>query len=90
MTHELKIWPQHFAAVVSGVKKYEVRRNDRVYKVGDEIHLREWDPEPATYTGRFQLARIIHVTDSASWEFIPIWITIFGIELLHGGSDGQS
>lgn len=82
-SHELKIWPQHFADIASGLKRYEVRKNDRVFQLGDELHLREWDPEPATYTGRFCLVRIIHVTDSTSWDFIPNWITIFGIELLN-------
>jgi len=81
-TYDLKIWPKHFEDVRAGTKKYEVRRNDRVFLVGDEITLREWDPLPATYTGRVCLVRIIHVTDSTSWEFIPVWITIFGIEVL--------
>lgn len=81
-THELKIWPRHFEDVASGVKKYEVRKNDRVFQVGDSVMLREWDPEPSTYTGRFCFCRIIHVTDSSSWEFIPNWITIFGIEIV--------
>ena len=43
MTHEIKIL-KHFAdAVVSGVKTFEVRRNDRGYKVGDEIRFRAVD-----------------------------------------------
>ena len=80
--HELKIWPQYFEAVRSGVKRYEVRSNDRVFQVGDEINLREWDPAPAAYTGRTVSVKIVHVTDSTVWDFIPNWITIFGIELI--------
>lgn len=50
MTHELKIHPAYFKAVRSGKKTFEVRYNDRNYKVGDVLKLREWDGEK--YTGR--------------------------------------
>lgn len=62
-THELKSWPDSFAAVVTGRKRYEIRRHDRNFQEGDAILLREWDPEPAPgevdpfgYTGRKILA----------------------------------
>ena len=44
MTHELKIWPEPFAAVRDGRKRYEVRRNDRDYRVGDVLVLNEYIP----------------------------------------------
>lgn len=50
-THDLKIWPEHFAAVVSGDKTFEVRVNDRDYQVGDVLHLQEYDPEDERYSG---------------------------------------
>ena len=63
--HRLKILPPYYEAVASGVKTFEVRRDDRGYQVGDTLVLREWNPEvkeigvewyaPA-YTGR-ELAR---------------------------------
>lgn len=34
MIHELKIIPQYFEAVVKGIKTFELRKNDRDYKVG--------------------------------------------------------
>ena len=49
--HDLKIWPEHFDAVVSGRKRFEVRVNDRGYEVGDTLHLREWEPDEERYTG---------------------------------------
>lgn len=51
MRHELKTHPPYFQAVVDGRKPFEVRRNDRDYRVGDELYLREWDPDTASYTG---------------------------------------
>ncbi len=50
--HELKTWPKYFAAVRSGQKRFEIRRNDREFKVGDILVLREFDPESETYTGQ--------------------------------------
>lgn len=48
--HELKIMPQYFEEVVSGRKCFELRKNDRDYKVGDQIKLLEY--ENGEYTGR--------------------------------------
>lgn len=48
--HELKILPTYFDAVISNVKHFELRKDDRDYKVGDFIVLREW--ESGKYTGR--------------------------------------
>ena len=41
MQHKLKILPEFFDAVETGVKPFEVRFNDRGYKVGDTLMLRE-------------------------------------------------
>lgn len=49
MTHEVKILPKYFNAVVMGTKNFELRKNDRLYSVGDTLVLREWDGE--NYTG---------------------------------------
>ena len=45
MTHELKILPQFYRAVLEGRKTFEVRKNDRHYCVGDFISLAEYDPD---------------------------------------------
>lgn len=51
--HELKVWPEYFAAMVDGRKSFEVRKNDRDYRVGDTLLLREYAPGPDKYTGHF-------------------------------------
>ena len=43
-THRLKTWPEFFNATLNGEKKFEVRRDDRGFSVGDELILCEWDP----------------------------------------------
>lgn len=41
MIHELKILRVHFTDWKSGIKRCEVRRDDRNYQVGDTLHLLE-------------------------------------------------
>ena len=55
-THELKIIPEYFEAVVSGKKNFEIRKNDRNFHVGDKVVLKEWNG--AEYTGN-QVERYI-------------------------------
>jgi hypothetical protein len=42
--HVLKIWPQYFCRAEDGSKTFEVRKNDRGFQPGDEVMLREYDP----------------------------------------------
>lgn len=51
MIHKLKILPQYFEDKLQGMKKWEVRKNDRPYKDGDTLQLEEWSEETG-YTGR--------------------------------------
>lgn len=61
VTHELKIWPEYFEAVVSGIKTFEVRKNDHDFKVDDTLHLREWNPETRCYTGRAVSVKVTYI-----------------------------
>ena len=36
-THRLKLYEQYADAVLNGTKTFEIRRNDRNFKVGDKI-----------------------------------------------------
>lgn len=49
--HDIKSWPESFTAILTGRKRFEVRRFDRPYRTGDQVLLHEWDPL-VDYTGR--------------------------------------
>ena len=59
--HELKTWPQHFGEIVSGVKAWELRRDDRDFHVGDLLNLLEYNAVMSEYTGRSQLVEIVRI-----------------------------
>lgn len=44
MLHVLKTWLEEFADILSGVKTFEFRRNDRDFQVNDTLLLEEWVP----------------------------------------------
>lgn len=62
--HDLKILPNFFMDIESGKKTFEVRFDDRGYRVYDILHLREWYPHPlpgGTYTGREMKKEVIYL-----------------------------
>lgn len=61
MIHELKTDVEYFQAVYDGDKNFEVRPDDRDLKVGDVLHLREFDPEKQIYTGRDCRAGVTYI-----------------------------
>lgn len=67
-THELKIAPEFFKAVCSGAKSFEIRRNDRDFKVDDMLLLQEYKPNSGEYTGRTVCRRVTYLTDYAQKE----------------------
>ncbi len=50
MTHALKTWPEYYKAVSDGIKPFEIRKNDRDFRVGEILLLQEWNPETKEYT----------------------------------------
>ena len=63
--HELKIWPQYFEAVKDGSKLFEIRKNDRDFKVGDELMLLEFRPKIGEFTGRALRRMITYIAVSS-------------------------
>lgn len=65
MHHDLKISNKYFQAVCDGLKRSEVRYNDRNYQVGDTVTLHEGQLklDGFAYTGRSVSARISYIDD---------------------------
>lgn len=61
--HEIKCWPEFFAAVRSGIKTFEVRLNDREYQVGDRLLIKEWDKDTECFTGNAVSRDVQYVTN---------------------------
>ena len=59
--HCLKIKPLFFTAVSSGKKTFEIRFNDRHFRTGDILILREWCR--GRYTGRRVVRQICYFCD---------------------------
>lgn len=74
--HYVKIAPEYFEAIDQGVKGFEIRFNDRNYKVGDILCLREYCDE--RYTGRELKREICYIVDDARFckeGFVVLGIT---------------
>lgn len=63
--HEMKLHTRWFDAVANGLKRYEIRKDDRGgFKAGDYLILREIDFDEnkvVFYTGRAIAVKIMHV-----------------------------
>lgn len=59
-THHIKCDEVYFAAVVNDTKKFEYRRNDRNYRVGDFLRLYEWTEEKG-FSGRYVKAEVTYI-----------------------------
>lgn len=79
-SHELKILPRYFRDVKRGLKRFELRKNDRDYEVGDYVKLCEYDGE--SFTGEFLWVRITYILsqeDAKEFGLKPGYC-IFGFE----------
>jgi hypothetical protein len=64
-THELKILPKYFVAVISGAKTFEIReKRDRDFQVGDILWLRQYLPYPENrFTGLGVYKRVSYISE---------------------------
>ena len=81
-THELKIWPEYFGKVWNGRMRFQLRRNDRDFQVGDQLLLKEYRPDPGVdlvefgYTGRELLVRVDFIMRAEDTTFGSAWAKI--------------
>lgn len=67
MNHFVKCWPDHFEKIFDGTKPFELRKNDRDYRVGDQVIIQEWIPETETYTSRVVVWQIAYLIEDPNW-----------------------
>ncbi|WP_267900674.1 DUF3850 domain-containing protein [Erwinia psidii] len=63
----------YFNAVVSGDKKAELRVNDRDFKCGDFLLLREWD---GVYKGSKLLVKVTHILPLGIFSITSGWVVL--------------
>ncbi len=61
MYHEVKTAPSFFEAAMAGKKLFELRKNDRDYRVGDTLHQKEFKEN--AYTGRELIQEIAYILE---------------------------
>lgn len=67
MTHTLKTWIPFYAEQEKGHKLFELRKDDRPYKVGDKFISQEFDSKANTYTGKESTYIITYVLREAEF-----------------------
>ncbi len=77
-THVLRTHPEPFAAVWAGTKTFEIRKDDRDFRDGDTLVLREFDPQTYKYSGREVQAEVTWRTHGPAWG-LPIGMCVMAI-----------
>lgn len=67
MKHHLKTSPEYFKMVRAGLKRFEIRRNDRNFEVGDRLILQEFDN--VMFTGQEIVVDVLYILDNA--QYLP-------------------
>lgn len=84
-SHTLKIDPGAFHAILIGLKKYEIRYNDRNFNVGDTLYLRETKHPGAEmesngyeviYTNRTILKTVSHILRGPIYGLEENWVVM--------------
>lgn len=94
MIHILKTDSEVFRGVKTGVKRFEIRKNDRNFGIGDCLMLKEThytdvemrEGAPLEYTGRFILAEVTYILHGPIYGLIDGWV-IMGIAVDYTGRE---
>jgi ASC-1-like (ASCH) protein len=75
-THHLKLHSDYFKDVKSGLKTFEIRKNDRDYQVGDRLILHLWHKTYAKIIGKDKSdIKLIKETSEANADKLTAKIT---------------
>jgi hypothetical protein len=83
MIHHLKCQKQFLQRISIGQKSFEIRKNDRDYQVGDELHLYQYDPDSSVQwyfsdTGFAVKVKVVYFTTA----YQQAGYCVLGIELI--------
>ncbi len=67
--HKLKTWTEYYKAIESGEKTFELRVNDRDFKLDDILILQEWN-EDIGFTGKELQKKVSYILNGG----------VFGLE----------
>lgn len=90
--HELRCWPKEFKAIVKELKRFEFRKNDRGFKVGDTLWLREFDLTRAKdyYTGFECYVVINYILEPGEGFSVPKGFCVMSIDMYYfNGWEGK-
>lgn len=79
MKHELKCINPYFGEIFCGLKHFEVRFNDRYFKTGDNLLLKEY--ENGQFTGDEVYATIYYILPGGQFGIEPGYV-VMGIHVL--------
>jgi hypothetical protein len=71
--HQVKAWPEFYGPLAAGRKPFEIRENDRDYRAGDGLEVREFDRAAGVYTGARVLREVTYATE---FQQRPGWIVL--------------
>lgn len=77
--HALKCWPFPFHDMKSGAKRFEYRKNDRDFRVGDCLVLQEYEPTKDVFTKECFSVRVTYVLPGGTFGVPPDYC-VLGVE----------
>lgn len=83
--HELKLHTSYFNRVATNQKRFEIRKNDRDYQVGDVLILREFDGQQYVDYSTPLIRQVTYISTFAQREDY----VVMGIEPLPDAPRGE-
>jgi len=77
--HDLKTWPDFFRVILTGEKRFEMRKDDRGFQAGDTLLLREWS-KAAGYSGRIVRAEVLYLL-GGQWPGLEAGYVVMSINV---------
>ena len=74
--HELKIKHMYCINVVNHLKTFEIRKNDRDFKVDDILHLKETHDCSDIYTGFEMFVKVVYIHEGLGLQDGYVCMTI--------------